>query len=191
VEADTPPTTPPTEAITQAAVTAAATTLNIPEAEFVVINAPLFVEWADTSLGCPQPGATYEDEPIPGYLVTLAARGQTYNVHTDQSGDAVLCLAEGQTTGQGGLRDPIVAEFIMEARAEIAAETGLPLDEVVLVRSEAVQWSTSALGCTPPEGADVMDVTTPGYRIELVAEETRYFFHTSQQRMIRCADPTE
>lgn len=44
------------------------------------------VDWPDTSLGCPQPGMMYAQVIVPGYLVFLEARGETFRVHTDQAG---------------------------------------------------------------------------------------------------------
>jgi hypothetical protein len=35
----------------------------------------------DASLGVPQPGATYEPEITPGYIITLEADGENYTYH--------------------------------------------------------------------------------------------------------------
>ncbi|MBI4322482.1 MAG: hypothetical protein HY675_28655 [Chloroflexi bacterium] len=49
------------------------------------------VEWGDTSLGCPEPGKLYAQVIIPGYRITLSAKGQTYEYHTDTGQRVVLC----------------------------------------------------------------------------------------------------
>jgi hypothetical protein len=49
------------------------------------------VEWPDAALGCPQPGMTYAQVITPGYRLTLQAGGETYLVHADLEGHAVLC----------------------------------------------------------------------------------------------------
>lgn len=49
------------------------------------------VNWSDASLGCPQEGFMYAQVITPGYLIIFEAGGQTYEYHTDQTGNAVLC----------------------------------------------------------------------------------------------------
>lgn len=39
------------------------------------------VTWADTSLGCPEPGKAYAQVLTPGYLIVLKANGLTYEYH--------------------------------------------------------------------------------------------------------------
>jgi len=51
--------------------------------------------WPDTSLGCPQPGVTYEQVETPGYKLVLEAQGQTYTYHTDHE-RVVLCEQDSQ-----------------------------------------------------------------------------------------------
>ena len=48
-------------------------------------------KWSDTSLGCPQEGYMYAQVITPGYLIVLAAQGQQYEYHTDQTTNVVLC----------------------------------------------------------------------------------------------------
>lgn len=43
-------------------------------------------EWADASLGCPQPDAAYAQVVTPGYKITLEHEGDAYTVHSN--GDA-------------------------------------------------------------------------------------------------------
>ncbi|MGQ9466744.1 MAG: hypothetical protein ACUVSG_03735 [Anaerolineae bacterium] len=59
--------------------------LNIPPEE-VTVAAWEPVDWPDTSLGCPQPGMMYAQVIVPGYLVILEVRGETFRVHTDRAG---------------------------------------------------------------------------------------------------------
>jgi hypothetical protein len=56
------------------------------------------VEWSDTSLGCPQPGQTYAQVITPGYRVVLDVDGETYEVHTDATGEnVVICQPDSVT----------------------------------------------------------------------------------------------
>jgi hypothetical protein len=49
------------------------------------------MEWPDASLGCPQEGMMYAQVITPGYLIVLEAQGQTFEYHTDQGTNVVLC----------------------------------------------------------------------------------------------------
>jgi len=49
------------------------------------------VEWSDASLGCPQEGFMYAQVITPGYLIILEAQGQSYEYHSDQAANVVLC----------------------------------------------------------------------------------------------------
>jgi len=53
------------------------------------------VDWPDAGLGCPQPGLAYAQVITPGYRLTLQSGDETYTVHTDLEGRAVVCTAEG------------------------------------------------------------------------------------------------
>lgn len=148
------------------------------------------VQWNDSSLGCPQPGQAYLQVVTPGYLVTLMLEETIYQVHADLAGRAIVCFNTGDPIGPGTVPDPIVAEFIMQARMNLARELGVSPEAIALVRSEAVEWSDSSLGCLQEDG-EVVQAVTPGYRIVLAVDEERYEYHTDQQRMMLCAEPTE
>jgi hypothetical protein len=49
------------------------------------------IEWSDASLGCPQEGFMYAQVITPGYLIILEAQGQSYEYHSDQAANVVLC----------------------------------------------------------------------------------------------------
>jgi hypothetical protein len=49
------------------------------------------VEWSDGSLGCPQPDMMYPQVISPGYRLILAAGGQEYAYHGNESGDLFFC----------------------------------------------------------------------------------------------------
>jgi hypothetical protein len=151
---------------------------------------PLPVQWSDSSLGCPEPGVTYAQVITPGYLIELSTGGLTYEVHTDLNGRAVICTNQGDPIGQGTVSDPIVAEFITQIQTNLAQELGVSPADIILVRSEAVEWSDSSLGCPEP-GQTYVQVITPGYRIVMAVEETRYQYHADQQRFLRCDNPSE
>jgi hypothetical protein len=83
-----------------------------------------------------------------------------------------------------------VAEFTEQAKADLAARLEIAPQQIVLVRSEAVEWSDSSLGCQV-EGEDYVQALTAGYRIVLAVGDVYYEYHTDQQRMLLCEEPTE
>jgi hypothetical protein len=66
--------------------------------------------------------------------------------------------------GATGVNQPLIDQ----ALAEVSATTGIPLEELEIVTTEAVEWPSSALGCPMP-GQMYLDVITPGFRIEVRA----------------------
>ncbi len=48
-------------------------------------------EWRDSSLGCPKPGMNYLQVITPGYKITLAAHGKSYEYHSDNNRRVVRC----------------------------------------------------------------------------------------------------
>jgi hypothetical protein len=82
------------------------------------------VEWPDTSLGCPQPGEMYAQVITPGYRFLLQAKGQEYEVHTDQTGQSVVICQPAS----GSLSDPQAAFQVLLAHL-IQTYPGFGLDQ--------------------------------------------------------------
>jgi len=53
------------------------------------------VDWPDASLGCPEPGMMYAQVITPGYRFTLRAGEETYEVHTDYTGENMVVCSPG------------------------------------------------------------------------------------------------
>lgn len=49
------------------------------------------VEWADSSLGCPQPGMSYLQVITPGYRILLESGGTQYEYHSNRDTYFVYC----------------------------------------------------------------------------------------------------
>jgi hypothetical protein len=69
----------------------AAAKLGVPENQLQVTRVEA-VEWPDSSLGCPEQGEFYAQVITPGYLIEVAAGGETLEYHTDATGSVIkLC----------------------------------------------------------------------------------------------------
>lgn len=62
------------------------------------------VQWADASLGLPDPNTVYAQRTTPGYRITLQYGGQFFVYHTDESGSIVKFAS--QTSSDPGPRIP-------------------------------------------------------------------------------------
>ena len=76
--------------VVRLAVESLATELKQPREQISVVRFEPH-EWPDSSLGCPQPGRTYLQVITPGYRVILAAAGQQYELHTNQTTMVTRC----------------------------------------------------------------------------------------------------
>lgn len=74
----------------------------------------------------------------------------------------------GNAGGGGGIG--VSQALIDQALAEVSKNTGIPVAELEVTATEAVEWPSSALGCPMP-GQMYLDVITPGFRIEVRAGE--------------------
>lgn len=78
------------------------------------------------------------------------------------------------------------------AATYLAAELGIPSQEVAMLSSEPVEWPDASLGCPQP-GMGHAQVVTPGYRFILQAGGREYELHTDQtgQSVVICHTATQ
>lgn len=70
-------------------------------------------------------------------------------------------------------------------------DLGLDVDEIRVVRAEAVTWSDGSNGC-PQEGMAYTQALVPGYRVILDAAGERIHYHAGGQgEFFRCDDPVD
>ncbi len=86
-----------------------------------------------------------------------------------------------------GLVDPILEEFISDAKVDLAARLGLSEEMITVISTESVDWPDSSIGC-PDEDEVAAQVITPGYRILLQAADTVYEYHAALDWMRFCED---
>ncbi len=68
--------------------------INAPASAIEVISVEN-TTWADSSLGCPEPGKFYAQMLVDGHLVVAAYKKQNYNIHLGNGGGVVCYLPEG------------------------------------------------------------------------------------------------
>lgn len=68
--------------------------LDIPPDQIEIVTIE-FVQWRDSSLGCPQPGMMYAQVITPGYRILLQSEEKRYEYHAAQGRDsAILCKSD-------------------------------------------------------------------------------------------------
>jgi hypothetical protein len=161
------------------------------------------VAWADTSLGCPQPGMMYAQVITPGFRVVLEAKGERYQYHADQDRGIVLCADEGHLTSASpsptgtAIQAPSMPRIIREetvttplssalerlidiAKQDLARRLEITSDEIEVVQIEVAEWPDTSLGCGKP-GLARLPVAIPGYRIILSARGREHVYHTGRE----------
>ena len=76
------PAIPGIESLIEKAKADLAQRLSIPISQINTIETQQ-VFWPDTSLGCPQPGLTYTQVEVPGYLIILQTNGNEFEYHAN------------------------------------------------------------------------------------------------------------
>ena len=71
------------------------------------------------------------------------------------------------------------------ARQDLAGRLGLAADQIQVLRTEAVEWPDTSLGCAQP-GMMYAQVLTPGYRIVLQARGQTYTYHAGGDNLVLC-----
>lgn len=146
------------------------------------------VVWPDTSLGCPQPGMSYNQVLVPGQLAVLVHEGRKWHVHMGE-GRAFVCESTGKRDGGGNEPRPLAVlsreQLESRAAADLARRLGAPPDSVSVVETEGVQWADSSLGCPAP-GGDYQAVTTKGFVLTLSHDGRRYKYHADRYRVFPC-----
>jgi hypothetical protein len=159
---------------------AASKALGVPENRLQVRSVEA-VQWPDSSLGCPQPGAIYRPVVTPGYRVVLEADGRTHTVHVARNA-AVLCdrLAVG-----GPLRGAMAKRASETARRDAAARLGIDPQQVQIRSVSSRVFPDASLGCPQP-GSVYAQVETPGFVIELEAAGKTVRYHADATRVVQC-----
>ena len=145
------------------------------------------VEWSDGSLGCPQPGVSYMQVITPGYRVALKAGDTVSNVHVGNN-RAVICA--GLQTQQVQRRGYAVSALAVDAmrtkaKEDLAAQLGVPPDQIKAGLLVPSSWPDTSMGCPEPD-VEYPKRETRGFRLMLSYRGSGYTYHTDGQRVFPC-----
>jgi hypothetical protein len=74
---------------------------------------------------------------------------------------------------------PMPTNGVTVAQRVLAQQLGIPVTDVVVISAETAEWPDSCLGLQV-EDQRCAQVITPGYRVTLEAQGSRYLFHTNE-----------
>lgn len=152
------------------------------------------VVWPDGSLGCPQPDMVYPQVLQDGFLVVLRANGQLYEYHGGGDGASFLCEAE--STNRTRSVQPAVAPItatqaisitlptnpvVVQAMKDLARRLAVRVEQIHVVKAEAVTWPDAGMGCPQP-GMAYRQVQQDGMLIVLEVDGTVYNYHSGGVR---------
>lgn len=80
------------------------------------------------------------------------------------------------TIGPGGAAMTNLDSVAKAALADASKRTGLALQELSVVRAEAVTWPDGSLGCPEP-GMMYTQALVPGYRVRILADGQLLDYH--------------
>ena len=123
--------------------------------------------------GCaPVPGTASAAAPTASPVVSTPAPAET-GLPTLPGGRPLAQITS--TPGENALVES--APIVAVAKKALRAKLGISVDGISFVSGEYVEWTTSCLGMEGPREM-CLQVITPGYRVVLMAQGTRYEVHT-------------
>jgi hypothetical protein len=167
-----PPIDSDADAIAGAASAFLAQYLAIAENEIEVVSIEP-TEFSDSCLGLGQPHESCLQAITPGWLVILTAEGQTYEAHTDQTGQEVRVATD--PVDDDGAADTAAAA----AQEFLVSELGVGLGDVQVISAEMAEFSDSCLGLGRPDES-CLQVMTPGWLIIVNVQGQVYEVHTDE-----------
>jgi hypothetical protein len=138
-------------------------------------------QWSDSSLGCPKPGAMYQQVITSGYIVKFRSELRTYEVHVFGE-HAVLC--QGLRERPVRVRATQLPQLEALAREDLAAKLKAQSEDIRVVRRVPTQWSIAELECRDPTEAGTGRVA--GYKLYLRYRRHVYTYHTDDARVFAC-----
>lgn len=126
------------------------------------------VTWPNGCLGIVRMGVLCTQAEVEGFKIILEAKGQKYEIHTNQDGTVALFAEGAQQAGD-------VEQQVIK---QLAANLGLQESDISVVSNSEVEFGDACLGVAM-EGVMCAQVVTPGHIIVLEANGMQYEYHTS------------
>ena len=96
-------------------------------------------------------------------------------------GDLVIATPAARSVSIPEQAEPL----LQRALAALAAESGIPEDEIQLLRLESAVWTSLDLGCGQEQLPGAVDLGIEGFRMVLLAGGQEYEYHTDNRNSVR------
>jgi hypothetical protein len=161
-----------------------ATQLGISPDSVTVVAAETVV-WADSALGCPEPGAMYMQALQEGMRIRLQVGSQLYHYHSSATRKPFLCQQPTEpaavTPSAAHTPSSVGRPLDVQAMEDLATRLKIERSSIELVRMEEVDWPDGSLGCPQP-GMRYKQVVVNGTFIQLRAGGQVYNYHSGNTR---------
>jgi hypothetical protein len=91
--------------------------------------------------------------------------------------------AEATDTGNQGTPESPPPQAVVEVTLKFSQDTGISMDEIMIIDYEEVDWPDACLGISQEDQA-CAQVITPGYRVVLAANGEEYTFRSDLDGML-------
>lgn len=92
------------------------------------------------------------------------------------------------TTSLPPITGEVPAEMLDPVLRDAAALSGVGMNDLEVIRSQAMEWPDGSLGCPRP-GEEYIQVIVPGYWVEIDGPDRRYDYRLDQQGNFRLCEP--
>ena len=164
------------DAIAAAVVAFLAQELGVAEDQIEVTEV-VDVEFSDSCLGLGGPAESCLQAITPGWLVLLDVNGESYEVHTDETGEQIRVAPMLPEEGDAPTNPADAA--VAAAQEFLASELNVALGDVQVVSAEPTEFNDGCLGFGRPDESCIQ-VITPGWIVILDVGGQTYEAHTDE-----------
>lgn len=138
------------------------------------------------------PAPSVSSSPSPSVSSSLSSSASSPSLSATEAAteSAAPSAAASGSAGAGNGNLSAQGQVVLQAIAQVAAQTGIQPNKLSLQRAEETEWPDGSLGCPSP-GAAYIQVVTPGYKVVLTDGIRTYDIHASRQgKVVWCDNGT-
>ncbi len=150
------------------------------------------IQWPNSSLGCAEPGVSYLQRVIPGYVVSFNVEDKIYSVHIGD-GSAVICDRINDYFAERRKRSMSIIRTYEAARVDLAKKLYVEAEQITITDIKQETWPDMSLGC-PAAGEKYKAGPVEGLRIKMTCRDREYEYRSpldggdfvSCQKIVSC-----
>ncbi len=161
--------------------------LSLPMTEVTLVSLEAR-EFNDSSLGCPEPGMSYQQVLTAGHRAVVEAEGRRFDVRV-AGAHGRICRngkrrpQEPSPGREGSDRDSAITAMAESARIDLAARLDAAAPDVRLIDIQPFDGQSAPAGCTPE---CLAGESACGWLIGLYYDGRRYDYHAAGDVVVPC-----